>query len=229
MKPTHIGIILDGNRRLAKRLMMKPWKGHEWGVEKIKKLLIWAPELGIKELTLYTFSIENFNRPKEEFNYLMELITKSFNELDWKELQHKGIQIRVIGRTNMFPTPVKNAIKTVMQKTANNNKIIINFCMAYGGRHEIIDATKQIATEVACGKLKPTDINEEMFSKYLYLSDQPEMIIRTSGEQRTSDFLPYQAAYAEWFFIQKMWPEFEKEDLIACMNEYETRERRYGR
>ncbi|MDD5177680.1 MAG: polyprenyl diphosphate synthase [Candidatus Nanoarchaeia archaeon] len=229
--PRHIGIILDGNRRFAKRLMMKPWKGHEFGAEKIEKLMNWAEELKIKEMTLYAFSIENFDRPKEEFNMLMRIFKESFdkvlNRID--EINKKGLRIRFIGRIEMFPEKVYSRMKKIMELTKNNKKYFINFAMAYGGRAEIIDATKKIANEIKKGKLKPEQINEELFGRNLYLNSDPDLIIRTSGEQRISGFLLWQGSYAEFYFIKKLWPEFEKEDLVKAINDYSRRDRRFGK
>jgi len=228
--PKHIAIILDGNRRFAKRLMMKPWKGHEWGAKKVEKLFDWCKELGIKELTLYTFSVENFNRPKKEFDYLMDLFRKEFDKFkDDKRIDKNRIRINVIGRLWMLPKDIQEKIHYIMEKTKNYSDYIINFAMAYGGRAEVIDATKRIAQQVKEGKLDIDQINEEVFSRNLYMADEPDLIIRTGGNHRTSNFLNYQAAYAEWFFLEKTWPEFEKEDLVEAIEDFKKRERRFGR
>lgn len=226
--PKHIGIILDGNRRFAKKLMMKPWKGHEWGSKKIEALFEWAKEYKIKELTLYAFSVKNFNRPKKEFDYLMNLFYKEFTKLiDDPKL--KDIKVNFIGRIYMFPENVKKSMEALMEKTKNNKKYTINFAMAYGGREEIIDATKKIAEQVKQGKLDINKINKETFGKNTYMDSDVELIIRTSGEKRTSDFLPWQGHYAEWIFLDKFWPEFEKEDFENCIKEYSQRQRRFGK
>ncbi len=231
--PRHIGIILDGNRRFAKRLMLKPWQGHEWGAGKVRKVLDWCMELGIQELTLYAFSIENFNRPKEEFDYLMSLCLKEFNSFleagQLAELKEKGLRINFLGRIGMFPTEVHNAMKTLMDATKDNAPCTVNFAMAYGGRAEIIDAAKKIAEKVKAGKLDINAINEEMFSKELYTDSEPDLIIRTSGEQRISGFMLWQASYAEFYFCPKLWPEFEKEDLLEAIASYQDRDRRFGK
>ncbi len=226
--PKHIGVIIDGNRRFAKRLMLKPFKGHEWGYEKIKKLFNWCKEFNIKELTLYAFSIENFDRPKEEFDYLMNLCEKAFKELK-DDPNVKDMYIRFIGRIEMFPEKVKKAMYGLMDYTKNNIPFTINFAMAYGGRAEIVDATKKIAEQVKEGKLNINEINEESFKKELYLDSDPDLIIRTS-ESRLSGFLTYQSVYAEIIFLpDKLWPEFEKEDFVACLEEYSNRSRRFGK
>ena len=226
--PKHIGIILDGNRRFAKRLMLKPYKGHEYGAEKIEKLLEWCKELGIKEITLYCFSIENFNRPKNEFEYLMNLFKEEFTKLK-DDPRIKDIKVNFIGRLNMFPKNVRDSMNVLIENTKSNKPYTINFAMAYGGRAEVIDATRKIAEQVKNGKLDVDKINEEVFEKNLYTASEPDLIIRTSGEKRTSGFLIYQGAYAELIFIDKMWPEFEKEDFINAIKEYSNRQRRFGK
>ncbi|MBW2969356.1 di-trans,poly-cis-decaprenylcistransferase [Candidatus Woesearchaeota archaeon] len=230
--PKHIGIILDGNRRFAKKLMLKPWKGHEWGKDKIEKLFEWCKEIGIKELTLYTFSVQNFNRPKNEFDYLMNLFNETFTELMTKEENKKKLEqicVRFIGRTWMFPKEVQKSMKKLTENTKNNKPYTINFAMAYGGREELIDAVKKIADSVKKGELDVDTINEESFSKNLYLQSEPELIIRTGGDCRTSNFLIWQSHYSEWFFLEKTWPEFEKQDLISVINQFSKRERRFGK
>lgn len=226
--PKHIGIILDGNRRFAKRLMAKPWKGHEWGYEKIKKTMDWCKEFDIRELTLYAFSIENFNRPKDEFEYLMNLFEKAFIELKNEKERVQNVCVRFIGRIQMFPEKVQKAMHELMESTKDNAPFKINFAMAYGGRAEIIDATKKIAEQVKEGRLDINKINEEVFSHNLYLESNPDLIIRTS-ERRLSGFLTWQSVYSEIIFVDKLWPEFEKEDFISCLEDYKNRERRYGK
>ncbi len=228
--PKHVGVILDGNRRLAKKLMLKPWKGHEWGAKKVEKLFDWANELGIKELTLYTLSIENFNRPKTEFEYLMNLFKKEFTRfLNDPRVYERGLRVNFIGRLWMLDSELQDLMKKVEYKTKENNNLIVNFAVAYGGRQEVVDATRKIAEDVKLGKLDVNQINEEIFSKKLWNSSEPDLIIRTGGERRTSNFLNFQAAYSEWIFVDKHWPEFEKEDLVAAVKEYKQREIRRGR
>lgn len=228
--PNHIGIILDGNRRFSKRLMLKPYKGHEWGAKKVEKLFDWCKELGIKELTLYSFSVENFNRPKKEFDFLMKLFKKEFDRLkNDKRLDEDKVRINFIGRIWMFPKDLQETMNYLMEKTKNYDGYIVNFAMAYGGRAEVIDATKKIAEQVKKGEIDIENINEESFSRNLYMEDEPDLIIRTGGEKRTSNFLIWQSVYAEFIFLEKMWPEFEKEDLINCIDEYSKRERRFGK
>ena len=226
----HIGIILDGNRRFAKRLMLEPWKGHELGFEKLKKLFKWCKELEVKEITLYCFSMQNFNRPKKEFDYLMNLFEKGFNEVSTNEDIHKDkIRINVIGRHCLFPEKVQTSIKKAVDATKNYNDYKVNIALAYGGREEIVDAVKKVAEKVKNKELDIKDINEETFSENLYLNTEPDLIIRTGGDRRTSNFLPWQSIYSEWFFLEKVWPEFEKEDLIKVIDEYKNRDRRFGK
>ena len=228
--PKHIGIILDGNRRLARKLMAKPWKGHEWGAEKVEKLLDWCKELETRELTLYALSIENFNRPKTEFEYLMNIFRREFERLKEDERPEKhGIRMNIIGRLWMLPKDVQESCNKIMEQTKNNSNYVINIALAYGGRQEVIDAAKKIAEQVKDGSLDISQINEETFADSLQLQSNPDLIIRTGGEKRTSNFLPFQSAYSEWIFLDKFWPEFEKEDLIEAVNEYSNRERRKGR
>tara|TARA_Y100000310_G_scaffold292649_1_gene321602 strand:- start:216 stop:932 length:717 start_codon:yes stop_codon:yes gene_type:complete len=228
--PGHIAIILDGNRRFAKRLMKEPWKGHELGAKKLENLFDWCSEIGVKELTVYAFSVQNFNRPKMEFDYLMKIFNEEFNRLLHDEKLHKRkVKIRIIGRIKKFPKDLYEKMKKVMDMTNDYNDYTINFAMAYGGREEIVDATKKIAEKIKSGELSVSDINEGIFSDSLYMKDYPDLIIRTGGDRRTSNFLPWQSTYSEWFFLEKMWPEFEKEDLVNVIAEFNDRERRFGR
>jgi len=228
--PKHVGFIMDGNRRFSKKLMLKPWKGHEWGAKKLSDVLEWAKEYDVKELTLYTFSIQNFDRPKQEFDYLMKIFIDNFEKLkNDKRLFENKIRINAIGRLWMFPKELQERLNDIMEKTKSHDNYVINFAMGYGGREEVIDATKKIAKLVKEGKMNIEDINEDVFKNNLYMKDEPDLIIRTGGEKRTSNFLAYQGAYSEYVFLEKMWPELEKEDFIACINEYSHRKRRFGK
>ena len=228
--PKHLAIILDGNRRFAKRLMIKSFKAHEWGAKKVEELFDWCKEFKIKELTLYAFSIENFNRPKEEFDYLMNVFRNEFDKLKTDpRLEKDKVKIRFIGRIQMFPKDIQEKMHSLMEKTKDNNKFIINFAMAYGGRAEIIDAVKEIAAHVKHKNLDVYKINEKLFSKFLYLNSEPDLIIRTS-ESRLSGFLPWQSTYSEIIFLPDLlWPEFEKKHFIESIEEYSNRKRRFGR
>ena len=226
--PKHIGIVMDGNRRFAKRLMLKPFMGHEWGAKKVEKIVDWCLEKGVKELTLYALSLENFNRPKQEFDYLMNLFRKEFENFKTNP-KLEFTKVNFLGRINMFPEDIQETMNYLMNKTKNNKKFVLNFAMAYGGRAEVIDAIKKLAIDIKNNKVDITKINEESFGKHLYMNDEPDLIIRTGGEKRTSNFLIWQSYYAEWAFLDILFPEFEKEDFLKCLDDYAKRERRFGR
>lgn len=224
--PNHVGIIMDGNRRFSKRLMQKPWMGHKWGARKLEKVMEWLQEMGVKETTFYCLSLENFNRPKIEFDYLMKLFDEELgNSLKDERIVKNQIKMRFIGRIHLLPESIQEKIKKIEKKTEKFNKFIVNFAMAYSGRAEIIDAVKRIAKK----GLTPEQINEESFAKELYVDSQPDLIIRTSGEKRTSGFMLWQSSYAELYFSTKLWPEFEKEDLKEAIDDYQNRDRRFGK
>ena len=223
MEKLHIGIIIDGNRRFAKHLMKQPWKGHEYGAKKVEKLIGWCVELNIKEITIYGLSLENFNRPKKEFNYLMNLFKKELKKVKKdKRIHENKIGIRFIGKTSLLNKKLQILMREIEEKTKNYKKYIINFAIAYGGRQEIIEAIKRLLKSK-----KP--VTEKNFEKNLLLQTQPDLIIRTGGEKRTSNFLPWQSVYSEWIFLDKTWPEFTKKDLEKSIKELKKRERRHGR
>lgn len=225
MTPSHIAIILDGNRRFAKRLMLEPWKGHEYGAGKVEQLLDWASELRISQFTLYCLSIENVNsRPKHELDFLFRLIKKEFRDMSREKIEKLGIRIKFLGDLSLLPEDLQEQCRKLEQDTEKNKKITINFALAYGGRQEITEAVRKIVQK----KLKPEEINEQAISENLCISSNPDLIIRTGGEKRTSNFLTWQSAYSEWFFLDKFWPEFEKQDLLQVIHEFEARERRFG-
>ncbi len=228
--PKHIGIILDGNRRFAKRLMQEPWKGHEWGAKKVEHLFSWCKELGVKEMTLYAFSMQNFNRPKLEFDYLMKVFLEFFEKAKSNKSIHENkVRIRFIGRIHLFPQAVHAKMLELMEATKDYDSYFVNFAMAYGGREELVDAIKKIGRKIEAGEITDKEITEELVSKNLYIENEPEIIIRTGGDHRTSNFLIWQSWYSEWFFLQKTWPEFEKEDLVECIDSFMRRERRFGK
>ncbi|MBS3167778.1 di-trans,poly-cis-decaprenylcistransferase [Candidatus Woesearchaeota archaeon] len=227
--PKHVGFIIDGNRRFAKRLMKSPQKGHEWGYEKVKKLIDWCKEFNIQEFTLYTFSLENFDRPKAEFDYLMKLFKKAFIELQTEKDKIKDLRVKFIGRLHLFPEDVKKEMYNLMEKTKNNEPFKLNFAMAYSGRAEIIDAVKKVAEAVKSGNLSIEDIDEKVLQEQLYMDSDPDLIIRTS-ESRLSGFLLWQASYSELIFLPNiLWPEFTKENLVECLEKYSNIERRFGK
>ena len=228
--PRHVAIILDGNRRYAKKLGLQSWKGHEFGVKKLKELLKWCVELGIKELTLYSFSTENFNRTKTEKDFLFNLFKREFNNMEHQgDIFKNKIRINVIGRLDMFPKEIRKAMLSIMEKTRKHGNLVVNFAMAYGGRQEITDAVKKIAKNAKEGKINVNDINEKMITANLYLKSEPDLMIRPGGETRTSNFLTWQSIYSEWVFASKLWPEFTKKDLESYIKEFNGRERRFGK
>jgi len=222
-KRLRLGIILDGNRRFAKKLMKEPWKGHEYGAKKLKDLFDWCKELDVRELTLYCFSLENFNRPKKEFNYLINLFKKEFKNLETNpSIYENKVKIRFIGKRELLDTELQELMREIEAKTKNHKNYTINFAVAYGGRQEIIEAVQKLSES---GK----EINENNLQARLWLKDAPDLIIRTGGEKRTSNFLPWQSAYSEWIFLDKLWPEFTKQDLENSIKEFYNRERRFGK
>lgn len=229
--PRHVAIIMDGNRRFAKQLMLKPWKGHEWGAKKLESVLKWCNEFDIKELTVYAFSVENFGRPKEEFDYIMNVFRKEIKNLKdrFDEVKKDGMKINFIGRLWMFPEDIQKLTNEVMEMTKSFNKFTLNLAFGYGGQQEVVDAAKKIAQQVKEGKLDIKDINEELFAEHCYGESEPDLIIRTGGEIRTSNFLLYQSAYSELYFIDELWPEFEKKDFVKALTVYSDRDRRLGR
>ena len=232
--PEHIGIILDGNRRWASNRSFIPRQGHQEGVEKVRKFMEWCLELGISTLTLYAFSTENFKRSEEEVGELMKIYEENLKELVYSETIHENkVNIRVIGRTNLLPERIKTIIDEVEHATKDYDQFYINFALAYGGRAEIVDATREIATLVGKGEIDPESIDEDLIEKHLYTAHlpqpDPDLIIRTSGEARLSNFLIWQTAYSELFIVDVFWPDFREIDLARAIRSYQNRHRRYGK
>ena len=228
--PRHIAIILDGNRRYAKKIGLQPWKGHEFGVKMLDQLLTWCLELGIKEVTLYSFSTENFRRTKTEIDFLFKIFEREFNNMKHREDIFKNkVRVNVIGRLDMFPKGLRKSMLDIMEITKQHKNLVVNFAMAYGGRQEIIDAFKRIAKKIKENKIKINTINEKLITNNLYLKSEPDLVIRPGGEIRTSNFLTWQSVYSELIFMEKLWPEFTKDDLINCIEEFNKRERRFGK
>ncbi len=230
--PKHVAIIMDGNRRYS-RLQgnMDVVKGHEIGVDTLEKVLDWSIELGIEIITVYAFSTENFNRPKHEVEGLMNLFVKNFKRLVDHEKIHKNeVKVKVVGKTELIPESVREAIKEAEDATAHYNKRLFNIAIGYDGRLEIIDSFKKIIEQVQAGEITIDDVDEELVSKNLYtggLAD-PNLIIRTSGEERLSGFLLWQSSYSELYFCETLWPELRKVDFIRAIRSYQERERRFG-
>ena len=222
--PTHIAIVLDGNRRFAKKHGMPTLKGHEKGYNKIKDVLEWCIELGIKEVTLYCLSTENFERSREEVDYLFSLFRSRIVDFKKDKSIHKNkVKISFIGRLSMFPKDMQKSMQEVMEATKDYNNYKLNLALAYGSRSEIVDAFKKII------KKGIKEIDESSIQENLYVPDDVDILIRPGGEKRLSNFLLWQNSYAEIFFIDKLWPEFEKEDLIKIIEEFKSRERRFGK
>jgi tritrans,polycis-undecaprenyl-diphosphate synthase [geranylgeranyl-diphosphate specific] len=229
--PRSIGIIMDGNRRWANLHGKKPWIGHRLGKEKVRELLDWCKRFQIRGLVLYAFSSENFSRPRAEVDEIMKLMKQGFDELASDPLvSREGIRVRVIGRKHLLPEPVLQSIRTVEDISRENNAYDLTFAIAYGGRDEIIDATRSIAAKVRSGMLEPSSIDEETLSNHLYANiEDPDLIIRTSGEQRLSNFLPWQSVYSELHFTSTFWPAFRYIDFLRALRAYQKRDRRIGR
>ena len=230
--PKHVAIIMDGNRRYSKlQGNIDVVKGHEIGVDTLEKVLDWSIELGIEIITVYAFSTENFNRPQHEVEGLMNLFVKNFKRLVDHEKIHKNeVKVKVVGRTELIPENVREAIKEAEDATAKYDKRLFNIAIGYDGRLEIIDSFKKIIGEVQAGNITIDDVDEELVSKNLYtggLAD-PNLIIRTSGEERLSGFLLWQSSYSELYFCETLWPELRKVDFIRAIRSYQARDRRFG-
>lgn len=228
--PHHIGFILDGNRRFAKLKGIKPWRGHTHGAQKVHELLDWCYEFGVKELTLYTFSMQNFYRSSHEVKKVMEIIENELRRLLHDDrVVSRGVKVTVIGQKDLLPQSIQDIITAVETKTAAHTNFKLNICLAYGGKEEILQAVKKIMKKVLTRVIDINDISPEMLTAQLQLQSEPDLIIRTGGDHRTSNFLTWQSSYSEWFFVSKLLPEFNRDDFSHILNEYAVRERRYGR
>ncbi len=230
--PQHIGFIMDGNRRFARHLMKQALFGHESGARKIEDVFDWCYEVGTKYITIYALSIENLDRPKKEFNFLMNLFEKEFlGVVKNKKIHERRVKINIIGRPDLLPKKVQDAMAKAVLATEQYDGLFLNIAVAYGGRQEILDAAAKIAQLVQSGEIKPDEITENVFRKNLYINEtpDPDLIIRTSGEQRTSGFLLWQGAYAEYYFSKKCWPEFQKEEFLSAIADFNSRQRRFGK
>lgn len=233
-KPGHIGVITDGNRRWAKQHNMVSWEGHREGADKVEKFLDWCMDLDIRTVTLYSFSTENFSRDEGEVRELMKLFEKTLEDVLKSDRIHRNrVRVRALGRTAMLPSSVQELIREVEEATKDYDGYYLNVALAYGGRAEIVDAVRMIAVEVKRGELEPGDIDEEVIEAHLYTAHlpqpDPDLVIRTSGESRLSNFLVWQSAYSELFIVDVYWPAFRKIDLIRAIRSYQQRTRRYGK
>jgi tritrans,polycis-undecaprenyl-diphosphate synthase [geranylgeranyl-diphosphate specific] len=232
-KPEHIAIILDGNRRWASENVLNPWLGHKKGAEKVEELLDWCLKLDVKSVTLYAFSTENFRRTPDEVEEIMRIAGERFRDLLTDERIRKDkVRVKVIGRVNLLPADLQQLIGEVEKSTEQYDEHFLNFAFAYGGRAEIVDAARKIAEQVHEGKLKPEKVDEKTFEQYLYTShmpqQDPDLIIRTSGEERLSGFLLWQSAYSELCFLDVYWPDFRLIDLLRAVRTFQKRKRRFG-
>jgi undecaprenyl diphosphate synthase len=228
--PKHIAVIMDGNGRWAKQKGNARVFGHKHGVNGVKETSEACAELGIEYLTLYAFSTENWNRPKFEVNALMELLISTIKS-ETKTLQKNNIRLKTIGNINDLPKKTLNKLNEAIEATKNNNGLTLILALSYSSKSEIIDAIKCIANKVKDDNFPIEDINEELISDSLYTKDypDPDLMIRTSGEQRISNFLMWQLAYAELYFTETLWPDFNKEELYKAILAYQNRERRFGK
>lgn len=227
--PKHIAIIMDGNGRWAKKQGQERLYGHNFGVESVRETLKAAKDLKVDYLTLYAFSTENWNRPKEEVDGLMDLLVRSIaGEID--ELMESNVRLLTIGNTLGLPKACQEELLAAIDKTKNNDGVSLVLALNYSSRWEITDATKRIALDVQNGKLSNDDINEDLVNSYMSSASipDPELLIRTSGECRVSNFLLWQIAYTEFHFTEVLWPDFKKEDLYKAVLDYQSRERRFG-
>jgi len=228
--PSHIAIIMDGNGRWAKKRGKIRLEGHKKGVISVKKVVEAAAEIGIKYLTLYTFSTENWKRPKAEIEALMSLLV-SFINSEIETLKNNNIRLLTIGDLSSLPLSVQEKINYAVTATSDNIGLSLVLALSYGAKHDIVNATRRLCKNIEKGKLSILDISEEVFSKYLSTADipDPELLIRTSGEYRLSNFLLWEIAYTELYFTKTLWPDFDKEEFYKALLDYQNREKRYGK
>jgi undecaprenyl diphosphate synthase len=227
--PKHIAIIMDGNGRWAQKKCLPRVMGHKAGMEAIKVTVKCCSNIGIKILTVYAFSTENWRRPQDEVSYLMNLLVEYMRkEID--ELNANKVKIKVLGNLDMLPSQTRKEIIEAVKRTENNQGMQFNIALNYGGRAEILNACKSIIQGIEDGSISKADIDEDMFSGYLYTGNDPDpdLIIRTSGEQRISNFLLWQGAYSELVFVDQLWPDFDEKVLYSAITEYQSRNRRFG-
>jgi len=217
----HIAVIIDGNRRWAKSRGLASYKGHEEGAKILEKFLDWCKELGINETTAYILSTENLKRDALELKFLFDLFRKFFKKMKEKAKENQA-KVKFIGDLSLIPKDVKEMAESLEKETESFKERKINFCMAYGGRLELVKTFNKL-------KNKQGEITEEDITNSLWLKESPELIIRTGDAMRTSNFLPWQSVYSEWVFLEKCWPDFSKEDLISCIENFSNRKRNFGK
>lgn len=230
--PKHIAIIMDGNRRFAEQIGLKKTKGHQKGRDKLEELLEWCLEIDIKILTVYAFSTENLSRSTKEIKILLDLFEQNFKLLGDDERVHQNkIKVTVIGDRTILPKRIRKAIRYAEEKTKDYDSYYFNLAVAYGGREEITHAIQNIAEDAKAGKIEPNKIDEKLVSSYLYTKafPDPDLVLRTSGEERISNFLLWQLAYSELYFTDVYWPGFRKIDFLKAIYSYQMRKRRFGK
>jgi len=227
--PRHVAIVMDGNGRWAKKRRLPKIAGHRAGIKSVEEVIRAAEDIGIKILTLYTFSTENWNRPRPEIDALMNLL-EGYLERETDRIASEGVRLHAIGRIANLPPGIQNKLRKAEEKTSRNKKILVNIAINYGGRAEIVDAAKKILEDVNERRLTSDYITENTFSDYLYTAGipDPDMLIRTSGEMRISNFLLWQISYSEIHVTKTLWPDFRKKDLEKAILDYQRRERHYG-
>jgi len=227
--PKHVAIIMDGNGRWAKQRGLNRIRGHEEGAESVRAIVRATREIGIPWLTLYAFSEENWRRPKYEVEALMVLL-KRFLQSEVQEMLDNGIRFQAIGRLHKLSNDVQRTLRETAEKTASNRNMVLTLALSYGGRQEVADAVRKMVERVEAGEIRSSDISEALLSEHLYTANMPDpdLLIRTSGECRVSNFLLWQIAYAEIFMTPTYWPEFRKEEYVEALIEYQKRERRFG-
>ena len=227
--PEHVAIIMDGNGRWAKKRALNRIRGHEEGAESVREIVRASREIGIRWLTLYAFSEENWRRPNYEIKALMTLLRR-FLKSEVDEMLNNGVRLQAIGKTFKLPENVRRELETIVTKTSHNKDLILTLALSYGGRQEILDTVKKITKNLESGDISSEDINEKLISENLYTAGMPDpdLLIRTSSEYRVSNFLLWQIAYAEMYFTPTLWPEFRKKDYLKAIEAYQMRERRFG-
>jgi undecaprenyl diphosphate synthase len=227
--PKHIAIIMDGNGRWAELHTLGRILGHRKGAESVRIVTRTCRRIGIRCLTLYTFSVENWLRPKEEVRALMDLLVQ-YLEDEVQEMMDQGIRLTVIGDLDSMDASVLKKLRETIEITAGNQGMILNLALSYGGRDEIAMAAKRMVGDALAGRIAPADVNRDLVSRYLYTAGipDPDLLIRTGGEYRISNFLLYQMAYTEFYFTDILWPDFREDDLLTAISEYQRRERRFG-
>jgi undecaprenyl diphosphate synthase len=228
--PRHIAIIMDGNGRWAEKRRHNRTFGHAKGVERAREITRECAKLGVEALTLYTFSTENWQRPATEVNFLMKLLLR-YLKFETQELVENNLRFRAVGFTDMLPKGIQDELNRLTRATERNTGMYLNIALSYGSRQEITAAVRHLAAEVGAGRLAAEEISEEMIAAKLFTheSPDPDLLIRTGGDQRISNFLLWQSAYAELYFTEKCWPDFGVDDLHAALTTYESRERRFGK